>query len=452
MARNLARKYWEVLKRSPIATNGERYEDYGVLYHSYYQHESRDPPYLDDKYYSLAFSTMQAHSRLPPLAHSRIINATVQRVVDLYTEYESDMFAHSPPVTSRALELVRPKSADLAFPRPWALAGVAIYHVVSAILFTNAQLSGTLFLERKGIDYAGGERAQMSGASNLGKGHSRTFDNRELVVAASPLSFKMSRCTGKGENVQMWDVSRQYALKNAGRAAHGWQNRFGGVAREANATAVTNLSRNLGPGSVPVMVLADVVDLHGAADDQSLLFKERFKLTTWAGFKRRLLHTELHMLMRCEKWANRLNIRAILAVEEKDVEQVRNAIRAAVQLVANSRRTRSSTRTIASTISGRLAAAAAASTQEPPDTGGTARSATTSTSPNVDNYDVESSTSVLDEEFDEEPLKFVVMSLAEADSTLHMFENRDTNKEWVEADLLASWYSKHAIDFAASNE
>ncbi|CAD7972826.1 unnamed protein product [Amoebophrya sp. A120] len=442
MARSLARKYLAVIKRSPVsnyATHGRAWwwwDQIGVRN----PETTFDPPYLDEKYYSLAPSTLEAHSRLPPSAHSDP-GWDFERSFDLYEEHGNATFLFPGPVISRAFELVRPRIEDLTFPRPWAIAGAAIYHVVSAILFTNAQLAGTLFLERKGIDFAGGERAQVGEA---GKGYNKTADVRQNVVSAAPLSFKRGRCTGEGESVRMWDVAKEYALKNAGRVAHGWRGRLGGMVRQATTSAVTNLREDLGPGHMPVLVLADVVDVTHVAEMQSNVFRERFLWTSWAGFRRRLLNTEMHMLTRCEKWADRLNIRAILAVEDEDVEHVRNAVRAAVRLVAKSSSTRTQTQPITSagtgSTGGGLAAAASASSLEQD-----------SAKEGVAGAAMSHSAEVADEELElpNEPLKFVVMSVTEADSTLHLFENRGT-KEWIEADVLASWYAKHAIDFAAT--
>ncbi|CAD7950466.1 unnamed protein product [Amoebophrya sp. A120] len=430
-ARNLARKYWELIKRSPVSSLGKK--DTGWPWYRFV--EAFDPPYLDEKYYALAQSTLEARSRLSPPADSGFWGfSALQWFVDLLEEHTNETVAPT-TVASRALELLRPRSEDLTFPRPWAIAGAAIYHVVSAILFTNAQLAGTLFLERKGIAFAGGERAQMDEA---GKGYNKTADARQNVVAAAPLSFKRHECTGEGESVHMWDVAKEYALKNAGCVAHGWKGRLGGMVRQATTSAITNLRQDLGPGHMPVLVLADVVDVSSWAQNQSLLFRERFSWTSSAGLRRWLFQTEMHMLMRCEKWADRLNIRAILAVEDEDVEHVRNAVRAAVRLVAKSSRT---------------------TTQERPRTAGTrstggglaATARPTSSLEQEDSaQEIPRSADVAGEELEpDEPLKFVVMSVAEADSTLHLFENRGA-KEWIEADVLASWYAKHATDFAAT--
>ncbi|CAD7922405.1 unnamed protein product [Amoebophrya sp. A120] len=130
--------------------------------------------------------------------------------------------------------------------------------------------------------------------------------------------------------------------------------------------------------------------------------------------------------MRCEKWSDRLNIRGILAVDEGDVAQVRDAVRAAVRLVANSRKL--------------------------PSRAGNKKN---TTADNFRNSTPQVETEMFRDHLEEvpeerpEPLKLVVMTVAEADKELSLFTNRGA-KEWIPADLLADWYTRHAIDFSTN--
>ncbi|CAD7922403.1 unnamed protein product [Amoebophrya sp. A120] len=472
----LARKYAEVIKRSPLGGDSlprqnfisrldrsdnkwvswaARRHDTGHVY---------DPPYEDEKYYANSITSWDAlHARrFQPNDNSstdfhfaaqnttigseerswatmfrwavnatdlaRVVNesaALLERCTRMNDEYLDEMFhSASLPEIDRALELVRRTDDDLLFPTPWSLVGVAIYHVVSAILFTNAQLAGTKFLQRKGIDFFGGERVQMADAQK--QWHNLTTDARPAVVAAAPLSFRMNECTGEGESGRMWDVAKEYAFKNAGRLPHGWKGWFGWSQREANATAVAKFEHALGPGRLPVLVVADVVDVTDRSEFQRENFRERFELlgAGLRGWWRRLFHTQMHMLMRCEKWSDRLNIRGILAVDEGDVAQVRDAVRAAVRLVANSRKL--------------------------PSRAGNKKNTTAddfrNSTPQVETEMFGDHLEVVPGERPE-PLKLVVMTVAEADKELSLFTNRGA-KEWIPADLLAEWYTRHAIDFS----
>ncbi|CAD7928423.1 unnamed protein product [Amoebophrya sp. A120] len=156
------------------------------------------------------------------------------------------------------------------------------------------------------------------------------------------------------------------------------------------------------------------------------------------GWMRRFWQREMYIMSRCEKWADRVNIRAILAVEEGDLEQIRNAVKAAARLVSDSRKP-SSIKPGKTSKSTAVPSARAASEDH-------------DSSPAHDENQKFSTESEWRDELSQqesEPLKLVVMTLAEADKDLNLFANRGA-KEWISADLLSSWYSRHAVDFSAS--
>ncbi|CAD7928425.1 unnamed protein product [Amoebophrya sp. A120] len=193
--------------------------------------------------------------------------------MNLYFSFLAETYlCNSPVVAARALELVRPRSRDLAFPRPWSAAGMAIYHVISAILFTNAQRAGMEFLTRKGIQFAGGEENVMQetkkqkhkndqeGNEKVQNSHKQKFNDykRHRQTVSSPLSFRRHQCQGE-ENAHMWDVAKEYAYKSAGLRSHGYSSPFAWWTKAASDDVTKNLHRQLGPGALPVVVLGDVV-------------------------------------------------------------------------------------------------------------------------------------------------------------------------------------------------
>ncbi|CAD7967497.1 unnamed protein product, partial [Amoebophrya sp. A120] len=494
-AQIVARKYLRAIKRTPFAKDvlakaPASWSSFNGLIWERPRHEYKyDPPYEKERYYAMENSSLQSwfHHDNSTASPDQIktrhcgrswsddshifeqwLGPFVRRATVLLNAYIGQLFlCHSPSVSQRALELARPPSDDLGFPTPWSLTGVAIYHVVSAILFTNAQLAGVNFLTRKGIELTGGERAQManetvgtdiqSTTTSLRNDEKTNYAElqRKFVAVSAPVSFRMHECSGD-ESVRLWDMAKEYANKNAGLKPHAYAGRFWWLTREESADATEKLRTYMGPGTLPVLVLGDVVDVTGQAHWQQKQFRKRFALDSWRGWWRRFSRPEMHLMMRCEKWADRVNIRAILAVEEKDVDQIRNAVRAAIRLVANSKKAPMSSSGGTSTssaagcpFSGLGEESSFSAHQEK-----TAREAVAGSQQLFDSSEERKqsawSQSFVQEDSVSDPLKLVVMTLAEADKDLKLFENRDKTKEWIPADLLAEWYNRNAIDFAST--
>ncbi|CAD7936991.1 unnamed protein product [Amoebophrya sp. A120] len=278
------------------------------------------------------------------------------------------------------------------------------------------------------------------------------LQQRQSVAVSAPVSFRMHECSGN-ESVRLWDMAKEYAYKNAGLKPHAYAGRFGWQTRKESADATEKLQTYMGPGTLPVLVLGDVLDVTGSGDYQQKNFLKRFALDSWKGWRKRFERPDMHLMARCEKWADRVNIRAILAVEEKDVEQIRNAVRAAVRLVANSKKAPMSSSGGTSRAAGVVYFPASGVHRESSFSAHQEEAAEGAVAESQQLFGASEEQSAsqffVQEDSVSEPLRLVVMTLAEADKDLKLFENRDETKEWIPADLLAEWYNRNAIDFVA---
>ncbi|CAD7967820.1 unnamed protein product [Amoebophrya sp. A120] len=280
--------------------------------------------------------------------------------------------------------------------------------------------------------------SKVGGAENVFR-----FFYSTSVFASNMTTYEVEECRGVG----------LCTLRHAGLKPHAYAGRFWWLTREESADATEKLRTYMGPGTLPVLVLGDVVDVTGRADWQQKQFRKRFALDSWRGWWRRFKSPDMHLMMRCEKWADRVNIRAILAIEEKDVDQIRNAVRAAVRLVANSKKEPMSSRSGGtSSAAGFPASGVGEESSFSAHQEKTAREAVAGSQQLFDASEEQSAAqfSVQEDSVSQLPLKLVVMTLAEADKDLKLFENRDKTKEWIPADLLAEWYNRNAIDFAST--
>ncbi|CAD7967818.1 unnamed protein product [Amoebophrya sp. A120] len=153
-AQVVARKYLRAIKRAPfakrvVAKAPASWSSFNGLIWERPRHKYKyDPPYEEERYYMMENSSLQSwfHHDNSTASPDQIkkrhcgrswsddshdfekwLGPFVRRSTVLLNAYIGDLLlCHSPPVSQRALELARPPSADLGFPTPWSLTGVAI--------------------------------------------------------------------------------------------------------------------------------------------------------------------------------------------------------------------------------------------------------------------------------------------------------------------------------------